>query len=183
MFNSILANFASSSPTLFLLRRAFAEFATRQFFTVGQQEFADHADGRPLFAGRDGDGDDFAWFQELRIPAGSLQDRGSQGFDAPIHGFARVVLDVEENLAMGIGPIIFGNGTLESFEIFCVVLGPPVVGPEHTASSQKATKHSERKRQLRFHLTPLESSDWPGNSFSVREYTTSDLSANQWDSR
>ena len=29
MFSSILANFSSSSSTLFLLRRAFAEFATR----------------------------------------------------------------------------------------------------------------------------------------------------------
>src|ERR1700752_2654808 len=114
MFNSILANFASSAPTLFLLRRAFAEVATRQFFSRGEQEFADHADGRPLFAGRDGHRDHLAWLQELRIPASSLQDRRSQGLDAPIHGLAGVVLDVEENLAMGIGPIIFGDNALQS---------------------------------------------------------------------
>src|SRR5690242_2799614 len=94
------------------LRRLFAELAARQFFAVGKHDFADHADRSALLAGGDRYGDNLAGFQELRIPAGALEDRWGQSFDTPIYGLAGIVLNVEENLTMRIGPIIFGDGAL-----------------------------------------------------------------------
>ena len=113
MFNSILANFSSSLSTYSycggVRRVRHRSILYRQAARVcGSCRLGS------LFVGRDGHCHYLAWFQELRIPAGSLQDAGSQGLDALIHGLAGVVLDVEENLAMGIGPIIFGNGAFES---------------------------------------------------------------------
>lgn len=137
-----------------LLWRLFAEFAAGQFFTVGEHDFADHADGSAFLAGGDGEGDDVTGFQEPRIPTRSLEHRRGQSFDAPIHRLPGLIFNVEENLAMRIGPIIFGDGAFEGLEIFCVVLGAAVVGPERRAKDERADKQAEVQRQPSSHPIP-----------------------------
>src|SRR5207302_10141412 len=90
------------------------------------------------------------------IPASSPQDRGGQGLDAPIHRLARIILDVEENLAMGIGPVIFSDRAPESPEIFRVVFGSSVVGPERAVNGQEGGEQAEGQREFGSHLTPPE---------------------------
>lgn len=131
------------------------EFAAGQLFTVGEHDFANQAEGRTFSAGSNGDGNNLTWFKELRIPAGSPEDCGGQSFDVPIHRLPGIIFDVEKNLAMGAGPVVFGDGSFEGFEIFRVVIGGAVVGPELQAKDERADKQAKAQRQLRSHrMTP-----------------------------
>lgn len=81
--------------------------------------------------------------QRFPGPAGSLQNCGSEGFNCPIHDLAAVVLHVQKNLAMRIGPVEFRYGSLERQWMLYVVIRSPVMREYGNASDQKAGKQAK----------------------------------------
>lgn len=73
-----------------------------------------------------------------------------EGLDAPVDHLPAVVFDVKENLAMWVGPIIFGDGAFENLEIFGVVFGAAVMSPQRWAEEQETGKQ-EREPELPSH--------------------------------
>lgn len=126
-----------------LLRWLLAQRAARQLRAVGQDDLAKHSDGRALFAGNEGDGDLVARVQSFPGPTGSFQNRRSEGFDRPVHDFAAIVLHIQKNLAMRVGPIKFRHGSLERYRVLDIIVRSAVVSEDRNANDQQAGEEAK----------------------------------------
>src|SRR5579871_3737196 len=81
--------------------------------------------------------------QSLTVPAGPLQNGGGQSFDGPVYDLAVVVLHVEKNLAVGVGPVEFRHRSLEGDGMLHVVIGAAMVCEDRNAEKQKSCHQTQ----------------------------------------
>jgi hypothetical protein len=93
--------------------------------------------------------------QCLAAPAGSFQDCRSKSFDRPIHDFVVLILYIQKNLAVRIGPEEFRHGALEGDGMLHVVIRPAVVRERWDTNEQKANQQTKTDYSHIFHAAPL----------------------------
>ena len=126
-----------------LLLWLLAQRSARQLRAIGEHDFAEHSHGRALLAGNEGDRDLIAGMQRLWVPAGSSQNCWREGFDRPVYNLAGIILGVQKNLAVGIGPEEFRYGPLKGLWMLYVVIRSPVVREHRNADHQNANDQPE----------------------------------------
>jgi hypothetical protein len=88
------------------------------------------------------------------VPAISVENAGTLRFDTPTYDFSLVVLDVEKNLDMRIGPHEFRHSPRNRNRVNFVVSHIPVVRQQRAAKHQKAHDQGEGCYQFRIHVPP-----------------------------
>src|SRR5580704_6859084 len=123
------------SPLLLLLR-LFAERAARQLCAVGKHGLAQHSHRRVPFAGNESDRDLVAGVQRFARPTGPLEHRRREGLDRPVYDLPRIVLRVQKNLAMRVGPKEFRHCSLQRLGMLNVVIRSPMMREYRNADHQ-----------------------------------------------
>src|SRR5882762_6880623 len=93
-------------------------------------------------------------FDRTLVPAIPVQNAGALRFDTPTYDFSLVVLDVEKNLDMRIGPHYFRHSPRDSDRVNFIVSHISVVRHHRAAKHQKAHDQCKGRYQLRVQAPP-----------------------------
>src|ERR1700674_4406708 len=94
------------------------------------------------------------WLDGTPGPAIPVQNARTLRFDGPTYDIAFVVLHVEINLAVRIGPHEFRCSPFDGYRMIPVVSGIPVVRRHRAANHQKAHDQGKGHYQLGVHVPP-----------------------------
>src|SRR5882762_4293389 len=112
-----------------------------QLFSVRQYNFAYIPDRRVAFGRECRDRDLIACLQRIPGPSGSEQLAWTDCFASPMHDLGLIVLDIENDLNVGVHPQIIGYGSFDGDRGLVVVRGVSVMG------KQWGTDHQESRHQ------------------------------------
>src|ERR1700730_12103313 len=133
-------------------------FVHFQHMAVGKHDLACVSSGKPnwcaIFGGSESDRDLVTRLERDFVPTIAVQNAGTLRFNSPIHDFALVILNVEKNLDMRIGPHYFGHGSRNRDGMNLVVSHISMVRQERTAKGQKTYDQGEGRYQLSVHILP-----------------------------
>src|ERR1700730_3857404 len=133
-------------------------FVHFQHMAVGKHDLACVSSGKPnwcaIFGGSESDRDLVTRLERGFVPTIAVQNAGTLRFNSPIHDFALVILNVEKNLDMRIGPHYFRHGSRNRDGMNLVVSHISMVRQERTATGQKTYDQGEGRYQLSVHILP-----------------------------
>src|SRR5579863_10777019 len=96
---------------------------------------------------------------DVALPAGAVKHHRRIAFELPVGDVALVVLHVQEEVAVGIGPLDFGEDAGQSDGLIRVVFGTKrMVGKQRGDTQTKRASHQPRSTNRRSHSSPRTSS-------------------------